>query len=382
MRNRISTNWRYFDFWLLGAVAVLVIFGITMIRSALAGNIESAGAATSQLQFSVIGFVVLLVTASIDYHIWASYKNLMYIGSIVVLLGLRLTGTGLFGSTRWFQVGPILIQPSEFVKIIMIIVLADFFARHQHEMGRVKPVLRSLLVTMGVTTFVLLQPNLSTAIVMIVLWLSLLWVAGLRIKHLLMFSAGGLVLAAIGLPLLYQAGVIQDYQLGRVTSFLFPDPEARLGDEYNIQQALISIGTGGWFGQGYGQGSQVQLRFLKVRWSDFIFSAMAEEFGFIGTTLVILVFIFIVFRCLRAARLARDTNGALIAYGVATLLGFQAMVNIGVNLKMIPATGLTLPFVSYGGSSLLSALICVGLVESVILRQKALEFSPAKEPVP
>jgi rod shape determining protein RodA len=194
------------------------------------------------------------------------------------------------------------------------------------------------------------------------------------VKHLLMFIGGGTVGAVAGFPLLYAIGVIKDYQVRRITNFLFPDPNARHGDIYNIQQALISIGSGGWFGQGYGHGTQVQLRFLKVRWSDFIFSAMSQEFGFVGTMLVIAVLLFVVWRCLRAARMARDTYGALIAYGVATLIAFQSIVNIGVNLSLMPATGLTLPFVSYGGSSLLSILLGIGLVESVILRHKALEF--------
>jgi rod shape determining protein RodA len=378
MRNSLTTNWRYFDFWMLGAVAVLVIFGITMIRSAVAGNVESADSAQNQLIFAVAGFVALLVMASIDYHAWISWRKAMYFGIIAILFVLRVIGGSLFGSTRWFQVGPINIQPSEFAKIIMILILAEYFTRNRDRMGEMRPIFQSLVLTLGITVFVLLQPNLSTSIVMIVLWFSLLWAAGLRLKHLLIFGGGGLLVAIIALPLLYQVGVIQDYQLGRVTSFLFPDPNARHGDIYNIQQALISIGSGGLFGQGYGQGTQVQLRFLKVRWSDFIFSAMAEEFGFIGTTLIILVFIFVIFRCLRAARMARDTYGALIAYGVATLFAFQAMVNIGVNLKMVPATGLTLPFISYGGSSLLSALMTVGLVQSVILRHKALEFAPGE----
>ena len=128
-------------------------------------------------------------------------------------------------------------------------------------------------------------------------------------------------------------------------------------------------------GQGYGHGTQVQLRFLKVRWSDFIFSAMAQEFGFVGVVMVLALLVFVIFRCLRAARLARDTFGALIAYGVAAMIAFQAIVNIGVNLNLMPATGLTLPFISYGGSSLLSSLLGIGLVESVILRHKSLEFS-------
>jgi rod shape determining protein RodA len=162
---------------------------------------------------------------------------------------------------------------------------------------------------------------------------------------------------------------LEQYQQLRVVNFLFPDPNARYGNTYNVDQALITIGSGGWFGQGYGHGSQVQLRFLKVRHTDFIFSAMAEEFGFIGTVLVIGILLFVIFRCLRAARLSRDVYGALICYGFTMLIFFQTAVNIGVNLKLIPVTGLTLPFISYGGSSLLSMALGIGLVESVLIHR-------------
>jgi rod shape determining protein RodA len=168
--------------------------------------------------------------------------------------------------------------------------------------------------------------------------------------------------------------LIKPYQVERILNFIAPAEDARFGSIYNVQQALISIGSGGWFGQGYESGSQVQLRFLKVRHSDFIFSALSQEFGFIGAFLVLGLLFFIILRCLRAARLAGDTFGALICYGVATLFTFQAVVNIGMNLNLLPVTGLVLPFVSYGGSSLLSMLLGIGLVESVILRHKALEF--------
>jgi rod shape determining protein RodA len=371
-----STNWRHFDFWLLGAVALLVIFGITMIRSAVAGNIELAGLnlVQRQLIFALIGFAAILITTSIDYHLWASISQTMYIATAALLAVLFVVGSALFGSARWFDTGVILIQPSEIAKIVMVLVLADFFTRNQDKIGDVRWIARSFLMTMGVTIWILLQPNLSTSIVMLVIWFALLWGSGLRVKYLLIFLVGGLILLAIAFPLLVQFKIIHDYQLARVTNFLFPDPNASYGDAYNLKQALISIGSGGLFGQGYGHGTQVQLRFLKVRWSDFIFSAMAQEFGFIGTVIVMLLMIFVIYRCLRAARLARDTFGALIAYGVAAMVGFQAMVNIGVNLSLIPATGLTLPFVSYGGSSLLSTLLGIGLVESVILRHKALEF--------
>lgn len=370
MRQRIALNWRYFDFWLLGAVALLVIFGITMIRSAIAGNIELAelNLVRRQLIFAVIGFVVVLITAWIDYRLWASISRPLYIGTIGVLAALFLVGAALFGSARWFDTGVILIQPSEIAKIILILVLADFFTRHVDQIHDLAWVARSFLFTMGIAIWILLQPNLSTAIVMIVLWFALLWASGLEIKHLLLFVGTGLLLPLASFPFLV------DYQQRRILNFLFPDPTARYGEIYNIQQALISIGSGGILGQGYGHGSQVQLRFLKVRHSDFIFSAMGQEFGFLGLILIMLLLVFVIYRCLRAARLSTDTFGSLIAFGVATMVAFQAVVNIGVNLRLMPATGLTLPFVSYGGSSLLSILVGIGLVESVLLRQKSLEF--------
>jgi len=372
MRSTLTTNWRHFDFWLLGAVAVLTIFGITMIRSAVAGNIElteETNLVTRQIIFAVAGFVVIIITASIDYHLWASLSRVMYLGMAGILIVLGLAGVALHGSARWFDAGGIiLIQPSELAKVVMILVLAEFFARHREQMGEMRWVIRSLLLTMGMVIWILLQPNLSTSIVIIVLWFALLWAGGLRIRHLLLFGGAAILLPFVSFPFL------ADYQQDRIMNFLFPDPNARHGEIYNIQQALITIGSGGWFGQGYGSGSQVQLRFLKVRWSDFIFSAMAEEFGFVGTVIVMLLIVFVVIRCLRAARMSRDTYGALIVYGVAILIAFQAMVNIGVNLKLMPATGLTLPFISYGGSSLLSALLGIGLVQSVILRHKSLEF--------
>lgn len=379
--NTLALTWRHFDFLLLGAVVVLVIFGVTMIRSAVAGNIElttETNLVTRQIGFALFGFVVVFLTAAIDYHLWASLSRTLYLGTAAALAILNVVAAAIFGSARWFQVLQFNIQPSEIAKIVIILVLADFFTRNREKIHNLRFIVQSLLYTFGIVVWIILQPNLSTSIVILVVWFALLWAAGLQLRQLIVYGVVGLMVLAVVFPVLVETEVIKEYQLGRITSFVFPqtdDPNARYGDRYNIQQALISIGSGGWFGQGYGHGSQVQLRFLKVRWSDFIFSAMAEEFGFIGTVLVIAVLLFVIFRCLRAAQLARDTFGALIAYGVAVMLAFQATVNIGVNLNVMPATGLPLPFISYGGSSLLSALIGIGLVQSVILRHKALEFA-------
>lgn len=340
-----------------------------MIRSAIAGNLVLADLVTRQAIYVGLGLIIILIVALIDYHYWATLTRVMYIGTIAFLIVIFIVGEVSFGSARWIDTGLFFIQPSEVAKIIVILVLADFFSRHQGEKHDIRWVIRSFLMTFGIVIWILLQPNLSTSIVMFVLWFALLWITGLPPKYLLLFC--GLALAGVALLLILLASgikipFIQDYQLARVVNFLFPDPNARHGETYNVEQALVTIGSGGWFGEGYGHSTQVQLRYLKVRHTDFIFSAMAAEFGFIGTVLVIALEVFVIIRCLRAARLAKDQFGALIAYGFGVLLFFQAAVNIGVNLNIIPVTGLTLPFVSYGGSSLISLVIGIGLVESVV----------------
>jgi rod shape determining protein RodA len=371
--------WKHFDYWLFGTVVLLCTFGVAMIRSAIAGNAVLAGLVTRQIIFITISLVVILITAMIDYHYWLSLSRLMYAFAVASLLVIFVYGTAKFGSARWLDTGLILIQPSELAKIIMIIVLAAFFSSKRDAPKDLRWVLQGFGITFGVTLWILLQPNLSTSIVMFIMWFSMMWVSGLPPKYLLLFAGLAIIGLILFMVLVFAVGVdnipfVEGYQVQRVINFLVPDPNARHGETYNVDQALITIGSGGWFGMGYGQGTQVQLRYLKVRHTDFIFAAMAEEFGFVGTVLIVSLIIFVIFRCFRAARLASDPFGSLIAYGFGFLIFFQTAVNIGVNLKVIPVTGLTLPFISYGGSSLLSLALGIGLVESVILRHKPYEF--------
>lgn len=371
--------WKHFDYWLFGAVILLCTFGVAMIRSAIAGNEALEGHINRQMIFIAASLVVILLAAWIDYHYWFSLARLMYIVGALSLIVIYVYGEARYGSARWLDTGLILIQPSELAKIIMILVLSAFFSSQMEAPKDLMWILKSFGLTFGITLWILLQPNLSTSIVMFVIWFAMMWVSGLPPKYLAFFGLIAVLGAVVFMALVLFLGVdkipfIEGYQVQRVVNFLFPDPEARHGDTYNVDQALITIGSGGWTGMGYGQGTQVQLRFLKVRHTDFIFAAMAEEFGFVGTVLVVSMIVFVIFRCFRAARLASDTFGSLIAYGFGFLIFFQSAVNIGVNLKVLPVTGLTLPFVSYGGSSMLSLALGIGLVESVILRHKPYEF--------
>jgi rod shape determining protein RodA len=356
--------WRNFDFWLFGAVIFLIIFGITMIRSAIAGNIELAGYVNRQATFAGIGLGVMVIATLIDYRYWRSFSKLFYIITFLFLGVILVAGKVSFGAQRWLEVGLVNIQPAELAKIVLILVLSDYFAKSYNKEKNLKWMAVSLLLLGGIVVLIVLQPNLSTSILLAVIWFSMLWISGLPPKYILYFGLAGVILGAAAFPFL------EPYQQQRITTFLFPDPNARYGNTYNIEQALITIGSGGLWGQGYGHGTQVQLRFLKVRTTDYIFSAIAEEFGFIGTVVLIAVLAFVIIRCIRAARNSNDHYGAMIAYGFSTLIFFQTVVNIGVNLKLIPVTGQTLPFISYGGSSLLSLMLGIGLIESVLIHQK------------
>lgn len=357
-------SWRSFDFWLLGAVIIAIIFGVMMIRSAVAGNEEIALSVNRQIIYASIGLGVLFFAAALDYHYWDVLRLPMYLVMIALLIMLFMSARAIFGAARWFQIGQIFIQPTELAKIVVILLLARYFDRMQDRPRGLRWILGSFFWVGSLAIWILLQPNLSNVIVLMVLWASLLWLSGLDWKYLLAFAIGGVILAVVAFPFL------APYQQQRVINFLFPDPNARHGAVYNVLQALIAIGSGGLVGKGYAQGTQTQLRFLKVRHTDFIFSASAEEFGLMGSLFILGLLAFIVFRCLYIAWQARDLMGRLIAAGVATLIFFQGAVNIGVNLNIIPVAGLPLPFISYGGSGLLSLMLGIGLVESVAVRSE------------
>lgn len=364
-----SNFWRNFDFWLLGAVVIALIFGVTMIRSAIAGNENLATMVPRQIIFGGIGFVVIILAAAIDYRFWSGAIVWMYAVIVIFLLLLFIIGGTRFGATRWLETGLVSIQPTELAKIVFILALADFIDKNIDAKRNWGWLLKSLVIALGIAGLIFIQPNLSNVIVVMFLWAAMTWIGGLDLKQL-----GILVLVIAVLAVVTYSFLLQPYQRLRITTFIFPPASASYGATYNVQQALAALGSGGWVGKGYGHGTQTQLRFMKVRHNDFIFSVIGEELGLIGAVLVLILIGFIVYRCLRAARLARDPFGSMIAYGVAILIFFQAVVNIGVNLNLIPVTGIPLPFISYGGSGLISLMLGIGLVESVVLRHKPIDY--------
>jgi rod shape determining protein RodA len=361
-------RWRHFDFWLLGSAALLVMFGIVMIRSAVADNATLADTAQRQALFAAIGLVILLLATVIDYHFWRGVSRILFIGIILLLLYVELVGAKTFGATRWIRVGSFTLQPSEVAKVTLILILADDIARNEDRLRSWNGILRTLIIAAIPALVILREPDLSTAILVMVLWAAMAFAAGMPPKYILMIGAAGVVLPLLALSF----NLMADYQKHRLALFLFPESDP--GAAYNIQQSLIAIGSGGVLGQGYGLSTQVQLRFLKVRQTDFIFSVFSSEFGIVGDIIFFCILAFVVYRCLQAARNARDTYGALIGYGVATLIFYQAAFNIGMNLNLLPVAGIPLPFISSGGSSLWAVLLGIGLVESTVLYRKEMEF--------
>ncbi len=358
--------WKRFDIPLFAAVLLLCIFGIALISSAIAGNPTLEGHPKRQAIFMAIGLVALFASAAFDYRIWQTISKPFYLFVLILLVFVFIMGAARFGAARWLETGLVTLQPAELAKIAIILSLSSFFATNIAKINNWGTIGRSIMLTSGIVLWIMLQPNLSTSIVILVIWATMLWICGLEIKYI--FYAVLFFAVFIGLSFAFDFPYLADYQKSRITNFLSPDENARYGDTYNVDQAKISIGSGGWFGNGFGQGSQVQLRFLKIRHNDFIFSVLAHEFGFVGTIIVLALLVFIIVRCFVIAKEAPDAYGSLVAYGFGVLMAFQTMVNVGVNLNVLPVTGLTLPFISYGGSSLVSMLLGIGIVQSIRMR--------------
>lgn len=361
--------WRNFDFWLLAAVVLLTGYGILMIRSAVTGAPAFETYPSQQVLFAIIGLVVLFAVAAIDYRYLTSAHWYIYAGVVASLILVIVAGQLGNEARRWIQITPAFrIQPSEFGRILIAVTFAQFLATRQHLIGRFSNTLLSLVYIGIPVGLIFLQPDLGMSILFMFVWFVMIWAAGLPVSHFAVLAAVGI----LGIAVLYP--FLADYQQERVTTFLNP-AEAGEDDLFNIEQAEISVGSGGLWGKGYMQGTQSQLGFLRVQHTDFIFSMITEEMGLIFGSLVVIGLLgFILLRILRAATLSTDFAGKLICIGIAGILFFQTIVSIGMNVRILPVTGLTLPFVSYGGSSLVTLFLAIGIVESVLMRQHRQEF--------
>jgi rod shape determining protein RodA len=358
---------RQFDWLLFITAVILIVFGLLAIYSATLGEAASVNV-QKQIIALAIGLGLFFAAALTDYRVFRNYTVAIYILTLALLGGVLVFGENVRGATSWFQIGTFQLQPSEFAKILIIIVLARYFARYSEEMFRIRHVITSAVYALIPAGLVALQPDLGSAFLIVLIWLGMLFTSGIRRLHVYLISA-----LMIGGSILAWFYFLADYQKERLINFLDPAADP-LGSGHNVLQSIIAIGSGGFWGRGLGHGPQSQLNFLPEQHTDFIFAVVSEELGFLGAIVLLALFAFMFWRLIRAARLARDNFGTMLIIGFCVLLLFSVLINIGANLGILPVTGIPLPFVSYGGSALLASLIGLGLVESVIMRHKGVDF--------
>ena len=371
-RPRSSTlrRWRYADYLLFVALLLLLAYGLALVYSSTFPFRDASTAAFSsyvkrQAIYAVFGLLLMVFVSCLDYRLLHATAYLLYGGTLLLLLIVLLSPHGQteYGSQRWINLIVFPLQPSELAKPALVLALARYFSDHEPQVKAFHHFVASVFLTVPTVVLVYAQPDLGTSTTFLVIWFLMALVAGVRLIYLALTGA----LAIASVPIVWS--LLKDYMRDRITIFLHPESDP-WGQGYNIIQALISIGSGGMYGRGFLAGTQSQGHFLRVQYSDFIFSVLAEELGFVGALVLFGLFLVLLMRIIRAASLARDGFGRLAAAGIAIMLLFSVSVNVGANLRLMPVTGIPLPFISYGGSALITNLICIGIVQSILMRRK------------
>ena len=362
---------RHVDPVLIAAALGLAVIGLLAIYSAThqslaAVDLDPGRFVKRQLTFLGVAVMVLALAASFDYRLLKVYAGIVYVSSLVLLILVRTPiGTSVKGAQRWFEVFGFQLAPSEVAKLALIAMLAAVLSEVRGELS-VQDVFRTAALAAIPALLVFLQPDLGSSIVFAAIVVGMLVVAGARARYLalLALTAGVLIVAG------FQVGLVREYQIERLKAFL--DPASVSEDAlHNREQAEIAIGSGGLMGVGYLKGSQTNLDFVPEQHTDFVFTVVGEEFGFAGAVVLLSLYGLLLWRAFRVAMLSRDPFGTYLAAGVASMLALQMFVNVGMNVGIMPITGIPLPFVSYGGSSLLLNFAAVGLLLNVHMRRFA-----------
>jgi rod shape determining protein RodA len=368
--NVRTRRWRAFDLQLFLYLVLLIAFGVVIGYSASysdAAQGEGLSQTVRTLIWTAIGLTIFFVAASVDYHWLQTLIAPIYL-VVLGLLTLTLSiGTSLFGAQLSITVAGLDFQFSEVSKVLMVVVLATFLAGRREKVGKLSTIIGAGVLMAIPTLLVLLQPDLGTALVFVGILVGMLFLSGASIGWMALF-AGGAVAAA---PLMIQS--LADYQRQRLFCFLDPSADPQ-GACYQLIQALNAVGSGGLFGQGLTAGRQNQLGFLPVQSTDFIFTVVAEELGFVGGAVLLALFGLLIWRILAIGWGARDSLGAMVAVGLASMLLFQIMVNVGMVLGIMPVIGIPLPFITYGGSSMISLLFGMGILQSVRMHSRKPTF--------
>ena len=356
-----SAGIREYDWWLLTTAYGICGIGVLEIWSATHAS-HLAGMHMHQIYWIMLGTFLMLLLSRMDYHTIMDQAPLLYLIAMLALVAVLVVGHSRFGARRWLPILGGFLQVSELVKLIIIVVMARFFADVRTEQLGLADLFKAVAVVGLPLALIMLQPDLGTALVLVPLAAVGAYLAGLQWKHAL----AALALAALMVPVGWHA--LKPYQKERVTTFLRPEDDPR-GAGYQILQSKIAVGSGGFWGKGLGNGSQNQLGFVPVRYSDFILAALAEELGFAGVFVALLLYMFLLLRLVQNAQRAHDRAGMFLTMGVAAVLGFHVLVNVAMVIGFMPVTGIPLPLMSYGGSATLFVFLALGLVMNVRIRR-------------
>lgn len=347
-----------FEFLLVLSALALLVIGVMAVYSATYTRTTSFY--QKQIIFSIVGIILFCVFSSIDYRIYSKYSKLIYIFNVLFLLSVFFLGSVRYGAQRWIVVGPINIQPSELAKLFVVLTFSDLLIRKYQDTFRgFKDLIFTALHIIPIFLLVAAQPDLGTGVVILFTYIVLIFMNGIDYKTF--FTTGAIGVACM--PLVYFFA-LRPYQRQRVITFLNPEADL-LGSGWNIIQSKIAVGSGQMFGKGYLEGTQDKLRFLPESQTDFIFAVISEEFGFVGSLTIISLYLVLIFTILKIGQKTEDRYGQLICYGIASIIFFHTLVNIGMVIGVMPAKGLPLLLLSYGGSSLLFVFIMLGIVQSV-----------------
>ncbi len=328
---------------------LLISIGILVIYS------SSKELAFQQSIFAVFGIIIFFLVSRIELHSIKKLITPLYFFILTMLLAVLILGFETRGALRWIPLGLFNVQPSEFAKPVLILYLAKFWSER---LPSWRNILKSLFWSTPLILLIFKQPDLGSALTIVAIWVGILFASSVSIKKLVVLFLTAVCVVPLGWLFLH------DYQKQRILSFLAPENDP-LGRGYNLIQAVVAVGSGEFLGRGLGRGTQSRLQFLPEFRTDFIFASIAEELGFVGSILVLSIYLFLFVYCLRIAQKANNSLGFLVVIGVVSMLLFQTVVNIGMNIGILPITGITLPLISYGGSSLIATLICLGMVASV-----------------
>jgi rod shape determining protein RodA len=368
-RRNPNAAWRHIDLGLILATVGIAAFGVLMVYSASRDALQASGIDPAyylkrQAAFVLVGVVAMAVAAAVDYRKLRDLSPVFYIGSVLVLLAVFSPfGQKSKGSQAWFQIGSYQLEPSEFAKIGLIVALAALCG---HYRGRLALRHLVLVLALAAIPFALIyrQPDLGTALVLGAILLAVLLVAGAKSRHLVLLG----LLGVLGIAAVLHFGVLKQYQKDRLTAFLDPTTNTQ-ASAYNLNQSKIAIGSGRVRGKGLFRGTQTNLSYVPEQHTDFIFTAVGEQLGLVGSALLLGLFVLMVWRTWRAATLARDLTGTLICIGVLAMIVFQVFENVGMTMGIMPIAGIPLPFMSYGGSAMVCSFAAIGLVLNVHMRR-------------